>query len=58
MLKQEQRLLKEADLRHLKLQQKRINDKKLNEMVTKRIQSDKQQALNRKTQQDFFKELE
>lgn len=36
-LKQEQRLLKEADLKHLKLQQKRVNDKKLNEMITKRI---------------------
>ena len=48
-LKQEQRLLKEADLRHLKLQQKRVNDKKLNEMITKRIQSDQQQALTQKT---------
>ena len=57
-LKQEQRLLKEADLKHLKLQQKRVNDKKLSEMVKKRIQSDKQQALGRKTQKEFLKKLE
>ena len=57
-LKQEQRLLKEADLKHLKLQQKRVNDKKLQDMIKKRIQSDQQQAQGRQTKQNFLKELE